>query len=129
MAGGSSVSPLLKINRSAQSGSKALTAAYAAVYSESCSQAFIFASAIIDLSNMQAGDLINIRIRKKMSIGGSWVIVDEMSYSDAQPSGHSAILISSLVGIYEIEISMQQTAGVLRTITAEFFDAKRIGLG
>lgn len=128
MAGGSSVSPMLKIRRSTQSGSKALTAAYASVYTESSSQAFIFASAIIDLSGMQAGDVVDIKVSKKSSLGGAWQIVDELSYADEQPSSHSAVLIGSLIGIYEIEIAMRQTAGVLLTVSTEFFDAKRMGL-
>lgn len=128
MANATSGNTSLKVRRSTQSGSKALTAAYAAIYTESCSQAFIFASAMIDLTNMQAGDVVDIRVRKKLAVGGSWINVDELSYSGAQPSGHPAAIIGSLLGIYEIEISMRQTAGVLRTITAEFFDAKRVGL-
>ena len=128
MAIASSASPMLRIKRSTQSGSKTMTAAYAAVYTESSSQPYIFAGAVIDLSTMIAGNIINIRVRKMLASGAAWVLVDEMTYTGAQPTGHPAVYIQGLANFFGIEISMRQTAGVLTTVTAEFIDAKRIGL-
>lgn len=122
--------PILRLARSAQSGSKAMTAAYAVVYSESSISAiaYIFAGAEIDLSSMQAGDIIDVRVRKVVVSGGGWINHDEKSYSGAQPTGHPSKHISPIPDVYGVEISMRQTLGVLRTIPCEFFDAKRLGV-
>ena len=128
MATASSMPPMLRLDRSSQSGAKAMAAAYAVVYTESSTQAFLFSGANIDLSTMAAADVIDIRIRKVVILGGGWVNHDEVSYADAQPTGHPSISIAGIANIYGIEISMRQTAGVLRTIPCEFFDAKRLGL-
>lgn len=128
MAIAGSASPMLRIRRSTQSGSKTMTAAYVAVYTESSTQPFIFGGAVIDLSTMIAGDIINIRVRKRLASGAAWVIVDEVTYTGAQPTGHPSVYIQGLANFYGVEISMRQTAGALRTVTGEFSDAKRIGL-
>ena len=128
MASAGAMPPMLSLKRSSQSGAKAMAAAYAAVYSESSSQSFIFSGANIDLSTMAAADVIDIRIRKVIIQGGGWVNHDEVQYADAQPTGHPSISIAGIANIYGIEISMRQTAGVLRTKPCEFFDAKRLGL-
>jgi hypothetical protein len=105
-----------------------MTAAYAAVYSESCTQAFAFVSGLVDLINMQALDVIQIRIRKRIALGGNWIMIDEITYTGVQPAGHSSATIGPQFGIYDIEISARQTVGALRTLDAEFMDAKRVGL-
>jgi len=131
MATVSSMPPILRKKRSGQSGTKAMTGAYSVVYTEntaSSALAYIFCGAEINLSPMQAGDLIDIRIRKILVPGGAWVNHDILSYNDAQPVSHPSIRIGALSDVYGIEISMQQTAGVLRTIETEFYDAKRLGL-
>ncbi len=128
MAYGTSVSPMLRIKRSTQSGSKAMANAYAAVYSESSSQPWIFGGAVIDLSNMVAGDIVNVRLRKTMAAGGAWIILDELTYLNAQPAGHPCLYIEGMANLYGLEISMRQTAGVLLAINTEFYDAKRVGL-
>jgi len=129
MAGGTSVPPMLAMRRSAQSGSKAMTAAYAAVYTDLSSStiAYLFAGARINLSPMQAGDIINIRVRKIVVAGGAWVLHDQLNYQNAQPANHPSVDIRGIPDVYGIEISMQQTAGVLRTIETEFYAAKILG--
>ncbi|MCK5235929.1 MAG: hypothetical protein KAR06_03000 [Deltaproteobacteria bacterium] len=128
MASVSGMPPMLRLQRSAQSGAQAMAAAYAVVYTESSSQAYIFAGAEIDLSTMAAADIIDIRIRKQLASGGGWVNHDEVQFTDAQPTGHPSIAISPIPDVFGVEISMRQTAGVLRTIPCEFYDAKRLGL-
>lgn len=128
MATGSGMPALLNLKRSSQSGTKTMTAAWQVVYAESCSQPYLFAGAIIDLTNMQAGDTINIRIEKVIVSGGSWVLHDYMAYADAQPATHPAVIISGIPDVYGVRVSIQQTAGVLRNIDCEFNDAKRLGL-
>lgn len=115
---------LLKLRRSTQSGDKVMTADYAAVYEEKAEGAYVFAGAKIDLTNMQAGDAIDIRVRTRLKDGGSYVALDETSYAGVQPDGKKAIRITAMLDNYGLEIAMRQTAGPLRVIPCEFFDAK-----
>lgn len=119
---------MLRLKRSAQSGSYAMTAAYAVIYTESSTMAYLFSGAIIDLSTMQAGDTIDIRVRKQLVSGGGWIAHDLKSYTGAMPAGHQTVHLAPIPDIWGVEISARQTAGVLRTIDCEFYDAKRIGL-
>jgi len=128
MAEGASIPPILRIRRSAQSGNKAMTVAWQVVYTENCTQVYIFAGAIIDLNNMAAGDNVDIRIRKIIIPTGAWVMVDQMNYINAQPVNHPTCQISGIPDVSGVEISIRQTAGVLRTFATEFYDAKRLGL-
>ncbi len=129
MAHAVSSAPILRLKRSAQSGSKGMTAAYVVVYTESTvsAMAYIFAGAELDLTTMAAGDIIDIRVRKVIVAGGAWVNHDEWQYTGAQPTGHPAKHINPIPNAYGVEVSMRQTAGTLRTIDTEFYDAKRIG--
>ena len=90
--------------------------------------AFVFAGANIDLTTMAAGDTINVQVRKVVASGGAWIIHDQKEFTDARPATHVHLRIGMIPDVYGVEIRMQQTAGVLRTIPCEFFDAKRIGL-
>jgi len=118
------IDQLLKLRRSTQSGDKVMTADYAAVYEEKAEAAYIFAGAKIDLTNMEAGDAIDVRVRTKLKDGGSYVALDEKSYTGVQPDNKKAIRITATPDNYGVEIAMRQTAGPLRVVTCEFFDAK-----
>lgn len=122
--------PLLRLKRSTQSGSKAMAATYTTVYTESTISgiAYIFAGAEFDLSTVAAGDIIDVRIRKVVVSGGGWVNHDLKQYTGAQPAGHPSKHINPIPDVYGVEIAMRQTAGTLRTIDCEFFDAKRLGM-
>ena len=115
---------LLKLRRSTQSGDKVMTADYAAVYEEKAESAYIFAGAKIDLTNMQAGDTIDVRVRTKLKDGGSYVALAEDSYTGLQSDSKKAIRVTAILDNYGLEIAMRQTAGPLRVIPCEFFDAK-----
>jgi len=130
MAFATSVPPLLTLRRSPQSGTKAMAAAWQVVYTDLSSSniAYLFGGARINLSTMQAGDHIDIRVRKKVVSGGAWVNHDQLSYDDAQPANHPSVAISSIPDVYGMEIAMRQTAGVLRTLECEFYAAKILGL-
>ncbi len=128
MAHAVSSPPILRLKRSAQSGTKTMAAAYVAVYSDSSSMAYYFAGANINLSGMLAGDVVNIRVRTMIVRAGVLTPFDLVSYSNAQPVGHQVAHIAALPDVYGVEIAMQQTAGVLLNIETEFFDAKRLGL-
>ncbi|GAI20447.1 unnamed protein product, partial [marine sediment metagenome] len=122
--------PLLRLKRSAQSGSKAMAAAYAVVYTESTvsGMAYIVAGAEFDLSNMVAGDVIDVRVRKVVILGGGWVNHDEFQYIGAQPAGHPSKHINPIPDVYGVSIEMRQTAGALISVDMEAFDAKRLGM-
>jgi hypothetical protein len=105
-----------------------MTAAMTAVFTDSSTAAWLFQGAIIDLSPMQAGDTILIRVRTQLAAGTGYAVEHLMSYSDAQPANHVQIKIPPIPNTYGVEISMQQTAGVLRDIQCDFYAAKRVGL-
>lgn len=128
MASVSTMPPMLRLNRSLQSGLFVMTAAWQVVYTTSSPIAYLFGGAEIDLSVMGAADTINIRVRKILSGVTTWVIHDQTPYVGVQPVGHPTVHIAAIANTFGIEIAMQQTAGVLRTVMCEFYDAKRIGL-
>ena len=129
MAGATSVPPVLSLRRSGQSGTKAMTVAWSVVYSDLSSSniAYLFGGARINLSTMQAGDHIDIRVRKIVLSGGAWVNHDEFPYDNVQPADHPSVSIGAIPDVYGIEIAMRQVAGGLRTIETEFYAAKVLG--
>ena len=116
---------LLKLKRSPQSGWKLMTGDYAPVYEESHSTAYIFAGGKIDLSPMEAGDVIDIRFRTKLEDGDSYKTTWKQSYSGVQPDDRKVIRLSAMPDNYGLEVSMRQTAGTLKFILGEFFDASK----
>ena len=116
---------LLKLERSHQSGWKLMTGSYTSVYEESHAVAYIFTGGKIDLSPMEAGDVIDIRVRTKLEGGDSYKTTWENSYSGVQPDDRKVIRLSAMPDNYGLEVSMRQTAGTLKYILGEFFDAKR----
>lgn len=120
--------PILRLKRSAQSGTKVMTAAYAVVYTESSTMAYYFAGGKINLSGMLAGDAVNIRLRIMLVEAGALTAFDIMAYTNAQPAGHQIAYIAPIPDVYGVEISCRQTAGVLLNVETEWFDAKRLGL-
>jgi len=129
MAFATSVPPLLSLKRSGQSGSKAMAAAWTVVYTDlsSSAMAYLFGGAKINLSPMQAGDHIDIRVRKIVISGGAWVLHDQIGYDNAQPVNHPSVSIAAVPDVFGIEVSMRQTVGALRTIETEFYVAKVLG--
>lgn len=116
---------LLKLQRSNQSGWKLMTADYAPVYEESHDVAYIFAGGKIDLSPMEAGDVIDVRVRTKLEDGDTYKTVWKQTYTGIQPDDRKVIRLSAMPDNYGLEVSMRQTAGTLKFILGEFFDAKR----
>jgi len=116
---------LLKLVRSSQSGWKLMTGSYTPVYEESHSVAYIFAGGKVDLSPMEAGDVVDVRVRTKLEGGGDYKTMWEKSYSGVQPDDRKVIKLSAMPDNYGLEVSMRQTAGILKYILCEFFDAKR----
>lgn len=102
-----------------------MAGSYAPVYEESHSVAYIFAGGKIDLSPMEAGDVVDVRVRTKLEGGDSYKTMWENSYSNVQPDDRKVIRLSAIPDNYGLEVSMRQTAGTLKYILCEFFDAKR----
>jgi hypothetical protein len=129
MAGATSVPPLLSLRRSGQSGTKAMTANWLVVYSDLSSSniAYLFGGAKINLSGMQLGDHIDIRVRKVVLSGGAWVNHDQLGYDNVQPANHPSVSIGSIPDVFGVEIAMRQTAGTLLTVETEFYAAKVLG--
>ncbi len=129
MASVSSMPPMLRLLRSLQSDFYTMTAAWQVVYTEESSVAYLFSSAEINLSVMAAGDTIEIRSRKLLDPTDAWVMHEQApAYVGAMPVNHPTVHIGPMNNVYGFEISMRQTAGVLRSIMCEFYDAKRLGL-
>ncbi len=120
--------PMLRLKRSTQSGTKGMAAVWTVVYTESSIMAYIFAGAEIDLSPMQAGDVLDIRIRKQIASGAGFVVHDQVQFIGAPPATHQTTHIGPIPDVYGVEIAMEQPIGVLRTFVCEFFDAVRLGL-
>ena len=116
---------LLKLQRSPQSGWKLMTGNYAPVYEGSHTVAYIFAGGKIDLSPMDAADVIDIRVRTKLEGGDTYKTTWKQSYSGVQPDDRKVIRLSAMPDNYGLEVSIRQTAGTLKFILGEFFDASR----
>jgi len=102
-----------------------MTAAWQVVYTSSSPYAYLFASAEIDLTNMVALDVIDIRARKIIVAGGAWVVASQLSYTGVQPVNHKTVRIGPFLDVNGVEISMRQTVGALVNIDCEFMDARR----
>ena len=129
MAGATSVPPLLSLRRSGQSGIKTMQPNWGVIYADRSSStlAYLFGGARINLSNMQASDEIDIRIRKVVISDGEWVLHDQRHYEGVQPAYHPSAAIGAIPDTYGVEISMLQVAGTLITVEAEFYMAKILG--
>jgi hypothetical protein len=73
----------------------------------------------IDLSPMQSGDSVTIRLYVKTTPTGSYVKYAEETYTDTQSL--PALHLVTLPARYGIKITMQQTAGTYRTFSYQFF--------
>lgn len=130
MATGYGATPALRLKRSSQSGSKAMTAVWQTIYEESSNDAFLFWAGLVDLTNLQAGDTLNIKFSKKVGPDENYIVFDQTSYSgDEIPTEHKSIKIGHIPNTYGVKIELQQSAGVLRDLYCEFYDAKRLGAG
>ena len=121
------VSPILRLKRSPQSGNKVMTAAWQTVYSQSQGYAWMFGSGRIDLTNMAAGDSIEIRVSTRQVLAGGYIVEDLMDYDDVQPTNKMKVTIGSFIDSFGVLIEMRQTAVAvaLLTLYCEFSDATR----
>lgn len=119
---------LFDVKRSTLSGTYTLTAAWQTIYTDSSTQPFSFLGGFVNLSNMQAGDTVQIRVRRIEASGGAYVLHDIMTYTDAMPANHPVAPIDGLFNMYGVEVSIIQSVGAFRNVTAEFFYGKKAGM-
>jgi hypothetical protein len=126
MAGGGGINLNLALRRSSQSGDKLMVvgAAWQTVFTDSSSLTYLFGGANLDMTQMQAGDTIDVQVLKRVKDNGPLVVHDARQMSGAQPTNHKLIRIGPAPDVYGIVIQMRQTAGVGRTIPCEFTVAK-----
>ena len=125
MATGYMVPPILRLKRSTQSGNYTMTIAWQTVYSQNHPFAWIFGSGKIDLTNMIAGDHIEVRISSRNTSGGGYVVEDLFDYDDVQPTGKKKISIGTIVDTFGVLVEIRQTVGVPIVCACEFYDATR----
>lgn len=119
--------PILRLHRSPQSGNYAMTGGWQTVFAQNQNYAWIFASAKIDLSNMAAGDSIEIRVQTRNTQAGAFAPHDAFDYDDAQPANKQKITIGTIVDTFGVIVEMRQTAVAVALIQCycEFYDAVR----
>jgi len=119
--------PILRLHRSPQSGNYTMTAGWQTVFAQNQNYAWMFASGKIDLSNMVAGDSIEIRVQTRNTQGGAFAVHDLFDYDDAQPVNKQKVTISSVIDTFGVIVEMRQTAVAVALIQCycEFYDAIR----
>lgn len=123
MAGGGGISPSLAMQRSSQSADKVpvLAGPWLVVYTESNTVPYLFAGGKVALTNMLAGDHLEIRTRTVGTLGGAWENNDFQAYDNAAPANHQTARIGPVANVYGVEIAIRQTlGGAARTYPCEF---------
>lgn len=116
---------ILRERRSTQSGNYIMTAAWQVIYTSSSSYVYKFCQGTIDLTNMIAGDSINIRLSKMLLPLGNFIVFDQVNYAGVQPVGAKAVIIDQVYDVYGFRIEAQQNLGVFETLYCEFLEAFR----
>jgi hypothetical protein len=122
------VTPFLELRKSSQSSSYTMTTDWQQVYYEYSGISFLFGGANIDLTNMQAGDVTEVRVQYKLQSDGSAINEDVFTYNGVQPTNNKIAHVGVTSNLYGIYVHMRQTSGTLRSFYCEFYDAKRRGI-
>ena len=78
-----------------------------------------FSGGWIDASTMEVGDTVVIRQYVRLSDGGAWLLTyGADTYTGVQAS---TIAVPSAYSRYGVRVTIQQTAGTLRTLPYEFY--------
>ena len=126
MASAFPVSAALRIRRNAQSAVYTMTAAWQTVYANARGYAWAFVSGEIDLTNMAAGDDVEIRISARNVAAGAYIVKDYLLFEDQQPTNLQKITIGPILDTYGVLIEMRQPVAVaLITCDCSFYDAVR----
>jgi hypothetical protein len=122
---------LLDLARSPQSGTTTMTGAELTLYEETSANPFAFLGGFVDLTNMQAGDTIVLKVYVKIKSGGAY-----RQWSDDAVNtytGVQTVAIKHFNGpgdIYNLDgfkVTCTQSAGVNRDVDHSWYDAKRGG--
>ena len=76
-------------------------------------------SGYVDLSNLVAGDIVEVRMYIRLKEGGPWVTYHEESYSG--PLTPPIVHIAKRPESHGLKVTTTQTAGVPKSIDYEFF--------
>jgi len=86
--------------------------------------------AYVDLSAMALGDKVIVRQYVKQSLAGTYIPYGSQTLSDKQVAENgddmSMLWVRGLPVSYGVKLTLQQTAGVMRTITYTLFKEIRI---
>lgn len=82
-------------------------------------------SGYVDLSGMQAGDTVVIRLYKVIQSGGAYRKIDEITLSGEQETPIFPLM--ELINFYGVKLTLQQTAGTYRTF--RYLILRRVGVG
>ena len=74
----------------------------------------------IDLTSMDAGDIIIVREFMQIKVAGTYVKYAEEQYSGVQST--PLLHLETKPASYKLKITVEQTAGVMRTFDYEFFE-------
>ncbi len=120
------VSAALRIRRNAQSAVYTMTAAWQTVYANAMGYAWMFAAGEIDLSNMVAGDDVEIRVSTRNIATGGYIVKDLLLFEDQQPTNLMKVTIGPILDTFGVLIEMRQPVAVaLITCNCAFYDAVR----
>ena len=76
-------------------------------------------SGYVDLSNLVAGDIVELKMFIKLKVGGNWVTYHQESY--AGPLTPPIVFVSKRPENHGMKVTVTQTAGVPKSIDYEFF--------
>lgn len=102
-----------------------MTAAWASIYSSSSTYAYMFSQGSIDLTNMVAGDIVEVRVSKQVDPAGTLIVHDQKQFFGVQPVERKQFKIGPILDVYGLSIDIRQTVGGLKTFYCEFMDAHR----
>ena len=87
--------------------------------------AYLFCGGKVDLSPMEAGDIVDVRIQTKLEAADTYKTIWHETYNGVQPEDGKVVKVPAMPDNFGLEVSMRQTAGPLKFILCEFFDAKQ----
>jgi hypothetical protein len=113
------------VSRYANSGAITLAAYEQWLYQDSAAEPFMFGGGIIDLSNLQAGDKVTVKLWACLYSGDSYRIIGQVNLSGPLTL-NSKLEFGSMYNRYGVKVGIMQTAGSYRSVQHEWFLAKQL---
>ncbi len=110
--------------RSDQSGTITADGTEQILFEKAESSPWILDSGNVDLSNLQSGDQIYVRMYKKIADGGNYLLIgpDTLNkYSDGLRDGWNIIEYSKISNVYGIKVTLEQIEGTYRDFDHEWW--------